>query len=307
MVEQSTYQNYLEAIAQGPTVILDGAMGSQLIKHGCPSPLPLWSASANLDAPETVKKIHQSYLAAGAQILITNTFRTTTRTFLKLSSGHSRARRLALASLKKAVWAARTASAESYLVAGSIAPLEDCYCPELFPGAETARPEFAELGQDLYSAGVDLLLFETMGSLVEVRAALSATDHLAIPRWVSFLIKNGQQLWNGDAIVDALELINSYAVDMVLINCSSITHTRDSLSVIKEHWSRPWGVYPNLGTGKPAIDGDVTAPIPKAEFETMINDFIDNGATVIGTCCGSGPEHTRLISELITGSGSGHG
>ncbi len=307
MVEQSTYQNYLEAIAQGATIILDGAMGSQLIKHGCPSPLPLWSASANLDAPETVKKIHQSYLTAGAQILTTNTFRTTTRTFLKLDCGLSRARRLALASLKKAVWAARTASAESYLVAGSIAPLEDCYSPELFPRAETALSEFVELGEDLYSAGVDLLLFETMGSLVEVRAALSATDHLDIPRWVSFLIKNEQQLWNGNALVDALKLANSHSVELVLINCSSITHTRDSLSVIKAHWSHPWGVYPNLGTGKPAIDGDVTTLIPRAEFEVMINNFIDSGATVIGTCCGSGPEHTRLIRELIADSGGGHG
>ena len=266
----------------------------------------MFLASANLDAPETVKKIHQSYLAAGAQILTTNTFRTTTRTFLKLDCGHSRARRLALASLKKAVWAARTASAESYLVAGSIAPLEDCYCPELFPGIETARSEFAELGQDLYSAGVDLLLFETMGSLVEVRAALSATDHLDIPRWVSFLIKNGQQLWNGDALVNALELATSHSVELVLINCSSITNTRDSLGVIKEHWSRPWGVYPNLGPGKPAIDGDITTIIPKAEFKVMINDFIDAGAAVIGTCCGSGPEHTRLISELTAGCGSAH-
>ncbi|NQU27024.1 MAG: homocysteine S-methyltransferase family protein [Candidatus Marinimicrobia bacterium] len=306
MVKQSTYWNYLEAIARGATIILDGAMGSQLIKHGCPSPLPLWSASANLDAPETVKKTHQSYLAAGAQILTTNTFRTTARTFIKLNCGRSRARRLALTSLKKAVWAARTASAESYLVAGSIAPLEDCYCPELFPGIETARPEFAELGQDLYSAGVDLLLFETMGSLFEVRAALLATDHLELPRWVSFLIKNGRQLWNGDTLVDALELVKSHAVDLVLINCSSITHTSESLSVIKVHWSRPWGVYPNLGTGKPAIDGDITAIIPKAEIETMIIDFIDSGAAVIGTCCGSGPEHTRLISKLIAASGDVH-
>jgi|TARA_B100000315_G_scaffold188911_1_gene178712 homocysteine S-methyltransferase len=127
-------------------LLLDGAMGTELLHRGVNVSLPLWSASAVEEAPEIVEQIHRDYMKAGADIITTNTFRTTTRTFLKIGASPDEARARAKTSTNEAVRLAKKAASGNVMVAGSIAPLEDCYAPELFPGVVTAIKEFEEQG-----------------------------------------------------------------------------------------------------------------------------------------------------------------
>ncbi len=284
---------------RGETLILDGAMGSEIIRQGYNLPLPLWSATANIDCPEIVAAIHQEYIRAGADVITTNTFRTTTRSYLKGGLPRTAARRLARHSLEKAVQAARQAADGTCLVAGSIAPLEDCYQPGLFPGLSAAVPEFTELGTDLKMAGVDILLIETMGRIDETLAVLRATEPLNMERWISFILKDGQHLFGGELLSDALTILADFKIELVLLNCTAIGITTKGLQTLLTLWPGRWGVYPNLGTGKLVIDGKITSLITGDAFRTEIRRYIDLGANVIGACCGSRPAHIRIIRDLL--------
>ena len=115
-------------------IILDGAMGSELIKRGIILPQHIWSAHANIHFPHIVKKIHEDYIQSGSQIIITNTFRTTPRAYKKTGLSIKKANSTAYKSHQLAIDLANAAKNTKTIVLGSIAPLEDCYMPELFPG-----------------------------------------------------------------------------------------------------------------------------------------------------------------------------
>ena len=290
----------LQRLENGEVLVLDGALGSELIRQGYDSPLPLWSAAANLDCPEIVSKIHREYVKAGADIITTNTFRTTTRSYLKIGLPEDKAHGLAKRSLINAVQAAREAAGDNCLVAGSIAPLEDCYSPGLFPGKTIAVEEFTELGVNLKTASVDILLIETMGRIDETESALAATESLKLPCWVSFILKNSEHIFGGDRLQDALSMIANFNVKIALLNCTNTEITLKGVRVLKQFWQGQWGVYPNLGLGELSIDGNISATISDTVFKTAIHRYIDQGASVIGACCGSNPNHIQIIRQLLT-------
>ena len=133
--------------------IMDGAMGSELIRQGLELPERIWSADVNLSHPELVLEIHREYVEAGADYITANTFRTTPRAYENIGvrrqerrGGKQDAEKRAKESMKIAVENAKEAAGDSVKVLGSIAPLEDCYSPEMFPGKDTAITEFRQLG-----------------------------------------------------------------------------------------------------------------------------------------------------------------
>ena len=115
-------------------IIMDGAMGSELIKRGAILPQHIWSAHANIERPNLVKTIHQEYIDSGAKIIIANTFRATPRSYIKTGLSMDLAIQKAYSSLNKAIQLAKQVAKDNTIILGSIAPLEDCYKPELFPG-----------------------------------------------------------------------------------------------------------------------------------------------------------------------------
>ena len=109
--------------------LLDGAMGTELMRAGLNLPLPIWSGDVNLSHPDYVRKIHEAYLKAGADILTTNTFRTTPRAYRNNGFEEHEARLRSHKSLVRAVELAKQTAGVDIIVAGSIAPLEDCNQP----------------------------------------------------------------------------------------------------------------------------------------------------------------------------------
>ena len=280
--------------------ILDGAIGTELIRRSVNLPLPLWSGDANLTHPETVIQIHQDYVNAGADILTTNTFRTTPRTYLKSGFSDTDSTKRALKSLNAAVSLARRAARKEYtIIAGSIAPLEDCYSPELFPGYTTAENEFVQLSEWLENAGVDVLLFETMGCLQEIKAAISASSTINIPRWVSLILKNKDHLLDGSDLKNTIKYLAKNNIDIILINCTLISILDHALKVLNEMWSGSWGVYPNTGVSMPSKDGHITEMVSDNEFSSAIKGYADMGASVVGACCGSTPKTIQLIQNTL--------
>ena len=286
--------------------ILDGAMGSELIRWGMELPEHIWSAAANLTNPELVLKIHREYVDAGADYITANTFRTTPRAFGKLDSlvagfvevNKKDAVLNSRNSLFTAVELAKEAASNSVKVLGSIASLEDCYSPELFPGKNTAITEFRQLGGWLSEAGVDILLLETMNSIAEAEAGLIALQSFELPIWVSFVMKDDEHLLSGDLLLDALTLLQDHSVNTVLLNCNPLQRTEKAMILLTENWTGKWGIYPNLGIGEPSPNGRITKYESMEKFTALMEKAIDLGASVVGACCGSTPEQIGELSKI---------
>ena len=286
--------------------ILDGAMGSELIRWGMELPEHIWSAAANLTNPELVLKIHREYVDAGADYITANTFRTTPRAFGKLDSlvagfvevNKKDAVLNSRNSLLTAVELAKEAARNSVKVLGSIASLEDCYSPELFPGKNTAITEFRQLGGWLSDAGVDILLLETMNSIAEAEAGLIALQSFELPIWVSFVMKDDEHLLSGDLLLDALTLLQDHSVNTVLLNCNPLQRTEKAMILLTKNWTGKWGIYPNLGIGEPSPNGRITKYESMEKFTALMEKSIDLGASVAGACCGSTPEQISELSKI---------
>ena len=283
--------------------ILDGAMGSELIRWGMELPEHIWSAAANLTNPELVLEIHREYVDAGADYITANTFRTTSRAYEKTGTSTSsvsnkKTGALARKSLNKAVELAKEAASNSVKVLGSIASLEDCYSPELFPGKNTAITEFRQLGGWLSDAGVDILLLETMNSIAEAEAGLIALQSFELPIWVSFVMKDDEHLLSGDLLLDALTLLQDHSVNTVLLNCNPLRRTEKAMILLTEYWTGKWGIYPNLGIGEPSPNGRITKYESMEKFTALMEKAIDLGASVVGACCGSTPEQISELSKI---------
>jgi homocysteine S-methyltransferase len=285
-----------------PFKILDGAMGSELIRRGLTLPEHTWSADANINYPDMVQKIHWEYLDAGADYITTNTFRTTPRAYEKTgirSKGtNNRNREAARSSLYKAVELAKETASNPVKVVGSIAPLEDCYSPELFPGTDTAMEEFFQLGEWLTEAGVDILLLETMNSVIETEAALSSIENFNLPIWVSFVLKDDVHLLSGDSIPQAIEKMKDHSIDCILFNCNPLDRTLMAAENLVHSWPHKWGVYPNLGVGEASPNGNILHCEEMDYFLSIMEKIIMLKPYIIGACCGSSPEHIQGLNNL---------
>ncbi len=288
-----------DRLESGPPLLLDGAMGTELLRRKADVSLPLWSAAVLQVHPEMVVDIHQEYISAGAEVLTSTTFRTTTRTLLKVMGNEEAARRRARKLVRRAVKAARAAAGGNAWVAGSIAPLEDCYRPELFPGTREAATEFSELAQWLIREEVDLLLIETMGRIDEAESALKATQEMDCPRWVSFILGDEEHLLGGDTLIRAAAMSVDMGAHAVLVNCSSIFQSIKALEQLRGVTSIPTGIYPNLGKSMPSPEGKIAEFYEEGLFLEQMKTAFDLGARIMGSCCGSGPDHTRALRTLI--------
>ena len=281
-----------------PFEILDGAMGSELIKRGLILPDHTWSAEANINHPELVRKIHREYVDAGADYIIANTFRATPRAYRKIGINSKKVRQIAKKSFIRAVQHAKNAGGPSTKIIASLAPLEDCYRPELFPGWDSAISEYTLMGKWMIEAGVDIHLLETMNSMNETEAGLCALNETDLPIWVSFVLKDENHLLSGDRLADALNMLNNYQIKIVLLNCNPLDRTKIAVDNIVDNWIGGWGIYPNLGRGEPSPDGCIAECEPIEKFMTVIEYALNSGASVVGACCGSSPEHIAEIKKL---------
>jgi homocysteine S-methyltransferase len=295
--------NELDKSNREAYVILDGAMGTELARRGVNTGLPLWSANALLSAPQIVRQIHQDYLHAGAQVITTDTFRTNTRTLMRASL-YERMHELTYLAVTLARQAvddvAQKTGRERALIAGSMAPVEDCYSPWLTPQDETVLlAEHTELAQHLYAAGCDLLLIETMNTAREAVAAVRAAKATGLPVWVSFMLGPDNHLLSGETLKEALQGVMAYQPQAVLVNCLPVAQAPSALTELQQDLPPDvWvGAYANAGHVEEegwSLEHSVT-PIAYAQ---AASGWRRMGARILGGCCGTTPEHIAAMADI---------
>ncbi len=267
-----------------PPRILDGALGTVLEAEGYRLDEPAWSARVVREAPEAVAAIHRAYAEAGATVHTTATFRTT-----PWGVG-AEADRLTHA----AVRLCRDAVPPDHTVLGSLAPVFDCWAPDASP-ADAAQHHAAQAGR-LWAAGVDGILVETFAHVDEAEAAVRAALGPG-PVWCALTPGFDGRLLSPAELAHGARRVHEAGAACVLVNCLPAAQALDWIAPVAA-LGIPWGVYPNGGPpGGPTAHG---TPGAAHRFAALAQAWSATGASVIGGCCGTGPEHIRAIVETVS-------
>lgn len=292
-------RSIVERLRQKEIVILDGAMGTELFRRGANTQLPIWSAQGLIENPEMVREIHKDYIQAGAEIITTNTFRTTSRALGKKDLSEH-AKELTTLAVTVAKQARSESASKPVWIAGSVAPLEDCYEPSLIPDSATAIREHAEFIGWLVEAGVDLILIETMNSIQEAVAAAQAAAIHELPIFVSWTCEGDGKILNGDRVEDGIRFLEPYRPAAFLINCTSAKHITAALKKMRAVSKVPIGAYANIGKAESISGWEFTHDLDAAAYTREAENWIQEGAHIIGGCCGTTPEFIHHLKRRFT-------
>ena len=270
-------------------------MGTELQRRGVDTGLPLWSANALISHPEIVLQIHKDYIEAGADIITTNTFRTTRRT-MKRANLPDRSAQLTKNAIDLAHKAREAFPEKNILIAGSIAPLEDCYRPDLVPSESELRQEHEELAQRLAEGSVDFILLETMNTIREAYAACVAAKTTGKEVVVSFICNSKGELYSGESLELAVKALAELKPAAFSINCVSPRFLNHPLRILKSQTPLPICVYGNVGIPESEQHGwEFTHDVTEDQYASHARKWRKAGVSVIGGCCGTTPEYIRSV------------
>ncbi len=295
----STLQQRLDG---GEVIVLDGAMGTELEKRGVPMDDAAWSAAAVVTHADTVREVHEDYIRAGADLIITNTF-PAARHVLEPAGMGEQFRELNIRAVTLAKEARENAAERAVFIAGSISTFTARYDYGYEPRAETARANYREQAEVLAESGVDVIALEMMRDVEQTTYAMEAAVAMGLPVWVGFSCKTTDEgtvvLWDGEhTLVEALEKLHPLGASLVSIMHTLTEDTPAALREVSKCWSGPVGAYPHSGEFiMPNWQFlDVLTP---ADFATQALGWLEMGVQLIGGCCGIGPEHIRLLKERL--------
>jgi methionine synthase / methylenetetrahydrofolate reductase(NADPH) len=295
---------FLSILTASPTPLLtDGAMGTLLHSRGIP--FDRCFDELNLTNPAVVTGIHAEYLEAGAQILLTNTFGANR---FKLSKYGLQDK---VDEINRAgVNLARNAAAGVALVAGDIGPLGVRIAPFGRVQLEEARSAFAEQVAALVGSGVDLIVIETMSDLYEIQAAVQAVHETAagLPIIASVTFTRDDRTLLGDSPEKAARMLADTGADVIGINCSG--GPAQLLRLLKAMRAAvPQAIFwvkPNAGWPE-QVGGRIMYPADPDYFGDYALAFCEAGASIIGGCCGTTPQHIAAMRKALDASPQGCG
>jgi S-methylmethionine-dependent homocysteine/selenocysteine methylase len=292
-----------------PVTILDGGMGRELLRIGAPFRQPEWSALALLDGPEWVVRAHANFIAAGTDVITTNSYAVVP---FHLGKERFAARGEELAALSgRLARRAADAAPRPVRVLGSLPPLFGSYRPDLFDAADAPRiidPLVAGLAPH-----VDVWLGETLSSVAEAVAVRESIDRAgeraaSLPMWISYSLDDSRRarLRSGETVDDAVRTAVDLGASAVLFNCC----LAESISV-----AVPVAVA--IADGRVAIGGyanrfveahtesneandglsDLRDDLSPNDYAELVAGWVADGATLVGGCCGMGPDHIAALVD----------
>ena len=292
-------------------------MGRELKRVGAPFRQPEWSALALMQAPDTVVKVHRSFIDAGAQVITTNNYAVVPFHLGKELFATDGMRLTALSGelARQSVQAAVADGMPAVRVGGSLPPLCGSYRPDLF-NETVAKQVYPSIVKAL-EPNVDLWQAETMASIAEARAVAKALEQSTKPVWLSFSLIDDQELEtpllrSGEKLGDALALAAEIGAEALLFNCSlpevigqaiaGVAPLRDKLAA-----TLLLGGYGNAFTPRRSDaqansdEAQMRSEITPEHYLSLVNEWESHGASIFGGCCGIGPEYIERLALSTPG------
>jgi S-methylmethionine-dependent homocysteine/selenocysteine methylase len=309
------YETIRKKLASNQIVLLDGGVGTEVLRRGV-----YWRSHGIEQHPEVVRQIHRDYLAAGADVIRTNTFQLNRRAYLNLFHGLEHMRRIGAQDLEHkagyliqqaaqlALEARQLAGRESdgVAIAGVISPLEHCFRPDLNPPVEHCRREHGEIIGQMKAAGVDFILLESMNRIEEARVACEAVRAAGLPVWVSFVVREDGRLLSREPLGEAAQALESAGADVLAVNGAPLADVTTGMKELRRHRAGPVGAFAHIGHYDPPswkfgfyprFSG--TDEVTPAKYLETAREWKSAGAQVIGGCCGTTPDHIKALHDEL--------
>ena len=290
-----------------PITILDGGMGRELMRMGAPFRQPEWSALALTEGPDWVVQAHKNFIAAGAEVITTNSY-----AIVPFHIGEARfaSSSRALAALcadlaRKAV----ADSGKSVRIAASLPPLFGSYRPDLWNAAEAPRI-IDELIEGL-APEADIWLGETLSAIAEARCVRDGLDRhgsaAAKPLWIAYTLDDYRfgALRSGELVADAVKAAVDLGAEAVLFNCSQSEAISAAMPLARAAagGQARIGGYANRFVAAHGSTGEANEQLaafrddldPPA-YGDVVEGWTRDGATILGGCCGMTPNHIRALA-----------
>ena len=284
-------------------LLSDGAMGTMLNARGVS--FDACFDALNLTDPALVADIHRAYIAAGSDVIQTNTFGANRYKLLPhdLENQVTAINHLGVELVRRAA----AGSAKNVLVAGDVGPLGVRLVPFGRVQPDQARQAFAEQINALAEASVDLIILETFSDLYEIREALAATKQVcSLPVVASMTFTRDDRTLLGDTPVKVAQTLAENGADLIGVNCSGgpaqifriLKQMRQAVPEAR------FSAMPNAGWPE-QVGGRIMYPANPSYFGDYALAFCEAGANLIGGCCGTTPEHIAAMRSALDGEQTG--
>ena len=299
-------------------IVLDGAIGTEITRLGGETKTAAWCGVANKTHPEVVRRVHEDYIRAGADVITTNTFATCRHVLAGegLADEAPRITARAVELAREAVDA--VAPDRPVAVAGSMSinyawsPDTLSPDPRFWPSPEQEAARYREMADALAQAGADLILLEMMADLKRASRAVAAAVETGLPVWIGLscsLVADGSvNVWDvhleesadrlaadhperrAMPLATLIDALMTFEPQVMGIMHSKVEAMGPGLEALFERWSGPVMAYPEALAGRP-IEAD--------EFAKLCREWVEGGVQIIGGCCGTTIEHIRAMVEAL--------
>ena len=297
--------DFFERLKEDKVVIIDGGMGTEMEKRGAKMEERGWSASCTLTDPDLLRTIHEDFIKAGAEVIITNTFSTSKHILDQCSIG-DQFEEMNAAAVRIAREARDNAAERPVWVAGSMSAI--VFTDDPLPDEKSYRENFERQAEILAEGGIDFFMLEMMNTIEQTRILYEAAARTGLPVIVGFNSHTNEsgeiQLGMGHypsgrpLLAEGIQALPD-GVPMITVMHSLTSDIPASLDVIHANYDGPSGVYAHWGE----------FIMPNWQFNDMISaeayageaqKWIDAGTKLIGGCCGIGPEHIQELTRRFS-------
>lgn len=292
-------------LRQGPVLILDGAIGTELQRNDVPMDTSVWAALAAMSHPDVLRRIHSRYIASGANIVTTNTFAAARHVLESIGMGENTAR-INIETVAIARQAIEETADSEVILAGSMSSMGPL-SKGLAPQNGQLEASYREQAYLLAEGGVDLIIAEMMVDTWCASLIAGAAKEAGLPLLMGWSVEHVDE--HGSAFTYSTgdgrqyRLRDLYSAEQLLDSaCAGIMHssvqvTTLALHALKEFWHGPRMAYAEVGTWEPP--NWVFAPMSPATYATHAARWVEAGATIVGGCCGTTPEHIAAVHDLL--------
>ncbi len=296
------------ATGSSDIVLLDGGMGQELYHRSRSPATPLWSAQVLSDEPELVEAVHSEFIAAGAKVIILNSYSATPERLA--AEGKAELFEPLQASAITVAMAARDKSGQAVRIAGCLPPLVASYRPDLVPDYETCLALYRRIVAAQVEA-VDFLLCETLASVAEAKVATQAAVESGKPVWTCLTVddRDGTKLRSGEPLLKGCEAAIEAGAEAVLVNCS-LPEAVDQAVPVLAGLGVPFGAYANGFTSVLELEPGMTVDVLKARsdlgpdvYANHALGWVEAGASIVGGCCEVGPVHIAELAKRLNEAG----
>lgn len=287
-------------------VLLDGGLGQELV-HRTERPVtPLWMAQMLMDEPDLVEAVQREFVDAGAKVLTLAAY-TATPMRLARDASEDLFEPLQMAAIEIAKRATTGTDTE---IAGCLPPLVASYKPELAPHESECMLNYQRIVASQNDA-VDLFQCETLSTIKEIRASVTAAAETGKPVWCAMSVQDddGTLLRSGEPLAEAAQAASECGAAAVLINCSSPEAITQALDILAQG-GLPYGAYANGFVSIDALQAGGTVEALQARtdldpdaYAALALSWVDQGATIVGGCCEVGPDHIKTLAKALADAG----